>query len=107
MKNKSILLILITLFLSISNCASGPVGGWLYSDIKYPGTTNGADIKSTAQAEGCMYNVLLLFGFGDSGAGKIAKDNKISRIATIDYHSANYLAILFRKQCTIVTGEKE
>ena len=107
MKNKSILLILVTILLSLSNCASGPVGGWLYSDIKYPGTTNSVDIKSTAQAEGCTYNVLALFGFGDSGAGQIAKNNKISRIATIDYHSENYLAFLFRKQCTIVTGEKE
>ena len=100
-----LILFSLTLLLA-TNCASGPVGGLLFSNIKYPGATNGADIKSNAQAEDCIYNVLGLFGFGNSGAGQIAKDNKISRIATIDYRSLNVLVGVFRMQCTVLTGEK-
>ncbi|WP_411821650.1 TRL domain-containing protein [Leptospira sp. 'Mane'] len=96
----------LTLLLA-TNCASGPVGGLIYSNIKYPGTTNGTDVKSTTQAEDCIYNVLGLVGVGNSGAGQIAKNNKIGRIATIDYHSLNVLIGVFRMQCTVVTGEKE
>ncbi|WP_167884484.1 TRL domain-containing protein [Leptospira ilyithenensis] len=101
-----LILLSLTLLL-VTNCASGPVGGLLYSDIKYPGTTNGTDIKSNTQAERCIYNVLGIIGAGNSGAGQIAKDNKISRISTIDYRSLNVLVGVFRMQCTVVTGEKE
>ncbi|MBM9575962.1 TRL-like family protein [Leptospira sp. 201903070] len=108
MKNqKSILLLILSLFFFV-NCASGPVGGLLFTYNKYPGQINPAnDVKPEKIADGCIHNIFGLISFGNAGAGAVAKSNGIQRIALIDYSALHILAIVYRNHCVIVAGEKE
>ncbi|MBK8395098.1 MAG: TRL-like family protein [Leptospiraceae bacterium] len=103
---KKTLLILLFLLFS-SNCAIGPTHGlFLFTSTKFPGEYNPAnDVQAVKSAEGCSHSILYLFGFGNSGAGQIAKDNKILRIATIDHSTFSIFSIVYRNYCTIVSGE--
>lgn len=107
---KRILNILLLLFVSFSvfRCASGPVGGLLFTHNKYPGEINPTnEVRQEITAEGCIHNVLGLFSFGNAGAGSVAKKNGIQRIAVVDYSVLQILAIVYRNHCVIVSGEKE
>ncbi len=94
--------ILILLFL---NCATSPVSGLLFSYIDFAGEMNKDNmIPASTKAQGCQYNILGLFAFGNSGAGQIAYDKGIKRISSIDHSALSILAVLFQRNCTIVTG---
>lgn len=102
---KKIVILIAILFLS--NCAIGPTHGlFLFTSTKFPGEYNPAnDVKSAKTAEGCSHSILYLIGFGNSGAGQIAKSNNISRIATIDHSTFSLFSVIYRNYCTIVTEE--
>jgi len=101
---KKLLIILISL--SIFNCAFGPTNGLIYTGTNIPGEFNPAnDVKITKTAEGCQHNILYLFAFGSASAGKIALDNGIERIATIDHSMTSVFTLLYKNYCTIVSGE--
>ncbi|AOP34600.1 TRL-like family protein [Leptospira tipperaryensis] len=107
MKNKRSLLIIIFSLLFSVNCASGPVGGLLFTYNKYPGQINPAnDVKPEAVAEGCIHNILGLISFGNAGVGSVAKSNGIQRISMIDFSALHIFAIVYRNHCVIVAGEK-
>ncbi|TGN19002.1 TRL domain-containing protein [Leptospira idonii] len=105
----TILLILMTICLfQACNITQGPTHGALFSHTKFPGDFNPSnEVKSQRTAEGCTYTVLSLFSFGDSGAGKIAKENGIIRIASVDYKATIVYTTLFTKFCSVVTGESK
>jgi hypothetical protein len=95
--------LLILLFLL--NCASGPVGGLLFTNYEYAGEVNpDSSIPILAEAKGCQFSLLGLFAIGDSSAGQIASNVGIRRIATIDHSTVSILHILFVRNCTIITG---
>ncbi|RHX90027.1 TRL-like family protein [Leptospira stimsonii] len=99
------ILLILTFFVG---CASGPVGGFLFTYNKFPGQINPAnDVKPEAVAEGCIHNILGLISFGNAGVGSVAKSNGIQRIAMIDYSALHIFAIVYRNHCVIVAGEKE
>lgn len=109
---KNIVALISTLafaFLCILNCslnANGPVHGNLVTVTSFAGEVNPYnDVEELKEAKGCQTNVLLLVNIGDAGAGQIAKENGISRIASIDYSSISVLTIIFNRFCTIVRGE--
>ncbi|TGN01852.1 TRL-like family protein [Leptospira yasudae] len=107
---KTVVKILFCLFLSsvFVQCASGPVGGLLFTHNLYPGEINPTnEVRQDATAEGCIHNILGVFSFGDAGAGSVAKKNGIQRIAIVDYSALHILAFVYRNHCVIVTGEKE
>lgn len=94
--------IFLLLFL---NCASGPVGGLLFTNYEYAGEVNpDSSIPILAEAKGCQFSLLGLFSVGDSSAGQIASNVGIRRIATIDHSTISILHILFVQNCTIITG---
>ena len=98
-------LILIILICFNLNCASGPVGGLLYTNNDYAGEVNPDNsIPSIAEAKGCQISLLGLFSVGDSSAGQIASNSGIRRIATIDHSVFSILHIAFVRNCTIITG---
>ena len=101
---KKFFLLLIILLL---NCASGPVGGLLFTAYDYAGEVNpDSSIPILADAKGCQFSLLGLFSVGDSSAGQIASNAGIKRIATIDYSTISIFHVLFVRNCTIVTGAK-
>ncbi|HNC00982.1 MAG TPA: TRL domain-containing protein [Leptospiraceae bacterium] len=98
------MLVILILF-SLIGCASGPVGGLLFTNYEYSGEVNpDSSIPLLAEAKGCQFNLLGLFSIGDSSAGQIANNVGIRRIATIDHSTISILHILFVRNCTIITG---
>ncbi|MCB1143060.1 MAG: TRL-like family protein [Leptospiraceae bacterium] len=88
------------------NCASGPVGGIIYTKVDYPGMFNETNsVFPEKYSEGCETSYLGLYNSGDAGAGSIAMKAGIDRIAIIDYYIESILIIAYRKHCTIVYGE--
>jgi len=95
---------LVVCFIFFS-CASGPVGGLIFSNIEYAGELNSdQSIPIIAENRGCQYSILHLISFGDSGAGSVANKKGIRRIATIDYSHFSLFHFVFVRNCTIVTG---
>ncbi|WP_425460800.1 TRL-like family protein [Leptospira langatensis] len=91
---------------SFTNCANGPVGGFLFTGTTFPGEFNTLNnVSPTKKAEGCTRSVLGLITWGDSGAGQIALENGITKIATIDHSTMSVLTLVYRDYCTIVAGE--
>ncbi|TGK18980.1 TRL-like family protein [Leptospira fluminis] len=107
MKEKLLLCILVLgSFVILSNCAIGPVNGYIFTYNKFPGEINSSNnVPSMKKAEGCQRNILGLVTWGSAGAGQIAMDNHISRIATIDHSTAYFLFGIYRNYCTILAGE--
>lgn len=103
---KLLCIFILLIFLNM-NCAIGPNQGALISIVKFPGNYNlENDVKPSKTAKGCEHSILGLFGFGDSGAGSIAKTNNIQRIAIVDHSTMNiFLGLLYKNYCTIVSGE--
>lgn len=98
-------LLLLALFFFQLHCASGPVGGLLFTYNEYAGEVNPDNsIPSIAEAKGCQISLLGLFSVGDSSAGQIAFNSGIRRIATIDHSVFSILHIAFVRNCTIITG---
>ncbi len=98
--------ILSIILFTLSQCATGPVNGILFTSTKFGGEFNPAnDVKVTKSGEGCTHSILSIIGFGNSGAGYVAKENKISRIATVDHSTFSILIALYQNYCTIVSGE--
>lgn len=97
--------LLFILFLFYFNCASGPVGGLLFTSTEYAGEVNSDNsIPIIAEARGCQISLLGIFSVGDSSAGQIASNSGIRRIATIDHSVFSILHIAFVRNCTIITG---
>lgn len=107
MKSMKCIILLLT-FLFLSNCATGPTMGGLFTSITFPGQINAENnVKVTKTAKGCQYSILGLIGFGNAGAGSIASENGIIKVATIDHSSLSILGLTFRNYCTIVSGEQK
>ena len=95
---------ILILFL-FCNCASGPVGGLLYTNVEFAGEVNyDSSIPILAESRGCQISILGLFSVGDSSAGQIAMNTGIRRIATIDHSILSILHIAYVQNCTIITG---
>ncbi len=89
-----------------TKCAVAPTHGFFYTDTKFPGEFNPSnDVPPVRSAKGCQYSILGLFAFGNSGAGEVAKNSEIRRIATIDHSFTGVLFPVYGKFCTIVTGD--
>ncbi|RHX77745.1 TRL-like family protein [Leptospira yasudae] len=104
---KKIILLLITVSFAalLSNCSVGPLHGSWFTNVNFPGEINTSNnVASVKKAEGCAQTILHLVSWGEAGAGQIALDNKISKIASIDHSAFNVLGI-YKSYCTIVSGE--
>ncbi|HBS07029.1 MAG TPA: TRL-like family protein [Leptospiraceae bacterium] len=102
-----ILSVIAALLLVAPACVTGPSSGFLFSKTKFAGEINPSnEVSASVSAEGCQHQILGLVAIGEAGAGQIARDNDIRRIATVDHSSLNVLIMLYRNYCTIVTGEK-
>ncbi len=102
---------IISLFAIISlpyGCISTneiPYPGLIYSHQKYPGSFAAAnDVKAEIKAKGCSRMILGLVSYGEAGAGNIAQDAGIKKIAWVDYEFFNIFYI-YTTYCTIVYGE--
>lgn len=105
MKIKLVFIFLLSVFF-LTNCAIGPTHGYILTSTKFAGTFNPENnVKATKEGTGCQFTVLYLFSFGDAGAGSVAKQNGISKIATIDHSTLSFLTGVYRSYCTIVYGE--
>jgi hypothetical protein len=107
---KLIQITLLTFLFTFIGCAIGPTHGILFTSTKFAGEFNANnDVKVTKSGEGCMHHILSLITFGNTGAGQVAKDNSIERIATVDHSTLSILSFsyysLYRNYCTIVSGE--
>jgi len=101
---KALFLVLNCLFLT--SCAIGPVHGILFTSNRFAGETNPeGDVASVKTARGCQTQILGMAATGNSGAGQIAYNAGIKRIATIDHSTVSILMFVFSRYCTIVTGE--
>ena len=106
MRLKKIILVIFTIFL-FQSCSVGPVGGVLFVYNKFPGEFNTAnDVPATKSGKSCNHKLLMLLSWGEAGAGQIAYDNQIRRIATIDHTTLNILSILYQTYCTVVYGSE-
>jgi hypothetical protein len=103
---KKMFFIYSIIILALTSCAIGPTSGILFTNNSFAGEFNPSNkVKSIKTGEGCQWSVLGLVSYGNAGAGKIAYEYKIERIATIDHSTLNILVGLFQNYCTIVTGE--
>ncbi|MCC6274819.1 MAG: TRL-like family protein [Leptospiraceae bacterium] len=101
---KRFLIILFTIFLA--NCAIGPTHGLLVTINKFPGEFNpGNDVSSTKSATGCQHSILGLIAWGSAGVGRIAKDNGILRVSTVDHSTLNILSVVYSNYCTTIWGD--
>jgi hypothetical protein len=92
--------------LALGGCAVGPTHGLLWTDIEYPSQWNAQNsVPSLREAEGCQIQVFTLFTLGKAGAGEIAFQSGIRRIATIDQRFTGFLYPVYGRYCTIVTGD--
>lgn len=97
---------LLVLMLTGGACAVGPVHGFLFTSNKFAGVANqNTAITSAKKAEGCQHMVLGLVAFGDAGAGSIANQNGIKKIATVDHSALSVLTLVYSRYCTLVSGE--
>ncbi|MCB1192379.1 MAG: TRL-like family protein [Leptospiraceae bacterium] len=89
----------------LGNCAVGPVSGVLFTSNKFAGEINTTNVVPPfVTATGCQHSILGLVSFGNAGAGDIANNKGIQRIATIDYSTFSILQVVYSRYCTIVTG---
>ncbi len=103
---KTLILLFSTFIIGFYSCATGPTHGFIFTNNDFPGEFNpNNDVKAVKSAEGCQHAILGLVTLGDAGAGQVAKDNKIERIATIDHSTISFLTGIYRSYCTKVTGE--
>ncbi len=94
------------LLASGAGCAIGPVNGVLVTVNQFAGEFNPAnDVAFAKEATGCQHLILGLVSFGTAGAGSIAKQAGIKRIAIIDHSTINVLQIVYSRYCTTVVGE--
>jgi len=100
--NKIIIIVSMSI---VSSCTTGPVGGLLFTTTTFAGSVNPSnDVVVEKEATGCHHNVLGIVAWGDAGAGHIAYENKIKRIATIDHSHLSVLFLVYQEYCTIVRG---
>jgi TRL-like protein family len=84
---------------------NGPTHGLIFTQNKFPGEFNqNNDVIPSKRAEGCIHYFLFLAMWGDAGAGSIALQNKIKKIATIDHSTISVIG-LYGNYCTIVRGD--
>ena len=97
--------IVSTLIFFLSSCAVGPVSGIIFSNTKFAGEYNAKnDVEVNKTGEGCQHMFLWMVAVGDAGAGFVAFENGIKRIATIDHSAFNILMGAYSRYCTIVSG---
>lgn len=98
-------LLLVFIFFMLCSCAVGPVSGLLFTSNKFAGEINTTNmVPPFVSATACQHSFLGLVSFGNAGAGEIANNKGIQRIATIDYSTFSIMQILYSRYCTIVTG---
>ena len=105
--NHKILRMLFCVFVifGFTSCALGPVNGILFTSNDFPGEFNPKnDVPQTKRGTGCIHQVLGLAAWGSAGAGKIAIDSGIQRIAVIDHSTMSVLSIVYSRYCTTVIG---
>ncbi|MCB1321887.1 MAG: TRL-like family protein [Leptospiraceae bacterium] len=91
---------------SLTGCVIGPVHGIGATYVNFPGEFNPQnDVAMEVEAMGCQHQILGLIAFGDAGAGEIALDNRIERIAIIDHQAVNLWSGIYTRYCTIIVGE--
>ncbi|MEM7184466.1 MAG: TRL-like family protein [Spirochaetota bacterium] len=102
---KKLAITFITIFI-LTNCATAPVNGILYSKVTFPGEFNHTnDVKNQKSGKSCSHAALGLVSWGNASAGSTAKKNGILKISTIDHESMNILFGIYRRYCTFVYGE--
>jgi len=100
------IILFVQLFFLASSCAVGPVTGIIFTQTAFSGEFNPAnDVKFQKEASSCMHQFLGLVTLGTAGAGKIALNNGIKRIALVDHSNLSVFQILYARYCTHVYGE--
>jgi TRL-like protein family len=80
------LVILILIFFLFTRCAIGPTSGFIYTKNAFPGEFNSNNnVSVNKRAIDCQKSIFAIVAWGQAGAGRIAFENKIQRIATIDH----------------------
>lgn len=103
---KTSIYFILVLSLLFGNCMIGPVDGVIFTKTEFAGEFNlNNDVKATKTGTGCQKSFVGLVSLGDSGAGSVAKQNGIKKIATIDHTTMTILIGLYREYCTVVYGE--
>jgi hypothetical protein len=95
-----ILVIVLVFGIMLSSCATQAASALLGPGNFYSDTT-------TMEKRGEKSNILVLglFGNGWPKVDKVAKDNGITKIATVEHYSELGALCLWTKYTTIVTGE--
>jgi len=95
------------LMMGLGACAVGPVNGVLLTYTSFAGEYNPANnVVARKSGKSCEHVILGLVGYGTAGAGQIALDTGIQRIATIDHSTLSILnGVIYTSYCTIVWGE--
>ncbi len=105
-KNRRLLVCCAVLaFAGCANWAEVPHESVLYNNMRIDGDFNPtSSAKATLSGRGCIRMVIGMAAWGDAGAGRIAHDNGIKRIAWIDHHYFSVLGV-YNVYCTVVYGE--
>lgn len=103
------LIIVALLTLTPGACANWeeiPHESVIYNNMRIDGDFNPANsAKAIISGRGCIRMVIGMAAWGDAGAGRIAYDSGIKRIARIDHHYFSVLGV-YNSYCTIVYGEE-
>jgi ABC-type glycerol-3-phosphate transport system substrate-binding protein len=90
----------LALAVMVSGCASQAAGALMGPGQFYSGT---AAMEKRGEESNTI--VLWMFGKGWPTAEKVAKDNGITKIATVEHYSRPGVLYLWTRYTTIVTGE--
>ncbi len=95
-------LAIVSSFLILSGCATGPVPGMLYTDVEV-GQTATVYKQPTKRGEACASSILGLVATGDASINTSRKNGGIVQISTVEVTHWSILG-LYTKYCTIVHG---
>ncbi len=90
------------LLIAAAGCASSPVLGGIYTNVKWNAETDGR--LGTREGRACAKSVLGLFATGDASIATAALAGGVKEITTVD-RSTKTVLFLYGEYCTIARGE--
>lgn len=78
------------------------VPGFIYADVKLPGSTTTSSGQKTGTA--CAKSILGWVASGDASIEAAKKNGAITQVSTVDHSMENTLGII-AEYCTVVTGK--
>ncbi|MBX7056619.1 MAG: TRL-like family protein [Leptospirales bacterium] len=96
----------VSLLAGCVNSAEIPNTSLIYNNFHLDGEFNrNNSAQPVVRARGCLKMIGIFVAWGDAGAGHIASENGIRRIARIDFSYFSVLGV-YHAYCTDVYGEK-